>query len=78
MIVITGSIFQLFGPMPERNSRYYSCESNGFLEEKNVVSKGCGGGLGIVKGTTALNFSEQAPSHPVQPYFPALISNNFL
>lgn len=27
MIVITGSLFQLFGPMPESNSRFYSCES---------------------------------------------------
>lgn len=26
MIVITGSLFQLFGPMPESNSRFYSCE----------------------------------------------------
>jgi hypothetical protein len=26
MIVITGSIFQLFGPMPEKNSRFYSCK----------------------------------------------------
>jgi hypothetical protein len=26
MIVITGSLFQLFGPLPEKNSRFYSCE----------------------------------------------------
>lgn len=27
MIVITESLFQLFGPMPESNSRFYSCKS---------------------------------------------------
>jgi len=26
MIVITGSLFQLFGPLPQANSKYYSCK----------------------------------------------------